>query len=104
MDWLALIAAGAFEVVGVIAMNKIVQKKSIASFAVLILGFLCSLVLLSTAMNTIPLGIAYAVWTGIGTVGGTLVGMVFYKESKDIKRIICIAVIVIAVVGLRLFA
>ena len=104
MDWLALIAAGAFEVVGVIAMNKIVQKKSIASFAVLILGFLCSLVLLSTAMNTIPLGIAYAVWTGIGTVGGTLVGMFFYKESKDIKRIICIAAIVIAVVGLRLFA
>lgn len=104
MDWLILLAAGAFEVVGVIGMNRIVKKKSVGNFIFFILGFTCSFSLLSLAMDSIPLSVAYAVWTGIGTVGGVLVGMLFYKESKDLKRIACIAAIVIAVVGLRLFA
>ena len=47
---------------------------------------------------------AYAVWTGIGAVGGALIGMLFFKESKDIKRIICIAVILASTVGLKLLS
>ncbi len=104
MDWVILIVAGAFEVLGVISMNRLTQKKSVANYALFIFGFASSFSLLSLAMDTLPLSVAYAVWTGIGTVGGALVGMLFYKESKDLKRILCIAAIVIAVVGLRLFA
>lgn len=103
MSWLVLILAGAFEVVGVIGMNKVAQKKSVGNFAFLFVGFIFSFSLLSVAMNSLPLGISYAVWTGIGTVGGAIIGMIFYGESRDVKRIICIAAIVVSVVGLRLF-
>lgn len=104
MDWLILILAGFFEVVGVVGMNKVTIKRSVGNFAFLFAGFICSFSLLSLAMQTLPLGISYAVWTGIGTVGGVIVGMIFYGESKDYKRIICIAAIVTAIVGLRLFS
>ena len=53
-------------------------------------------------MHEIPMGTAYAIWTGIGTAGGTIIGMLFYKESKHFSRIICILMILVAVVGLRL--
>jgi len=53
-------------------------------------------------MKSLPAGTAYAVWTGIGTVGGTLVGMFFYGEDKDWKRILFISLIIVAVVGLKL--
>jgi paired small multidrug resistance pump len=48
------------------------------------------------------MGISYAVWTGIGTVGGVIIGMLFYGESKDWKRILFIGAILVAVVGLKL--
>nr|WP_194950242.1 SMR family transporter [Anoxybacillus flavithermus] len=65
-------------------------------------GFLVSFSLLSIALSTLPMGIAYAVWTGIGTVGGTLVGMFVYGDAKDWKRILFIALIITAIVGLKL--
>lgn len=102
MAWVYLIFAGLFEVGGVIGMNKVAQKKSIGSFAFLFVSFACSFTLLGLAMQTLPMGVSYAVWTGIGTVGGTLVGMFIYKESKDWKRILFISFIILAVVGLKL--
>ncbi len=53
-------------------------------------------------MEAIPLGVAYAVWTGIGTVGSAVVGMVYYNESKDLMRIFFIGLVVVAVIGLRI--
>ena len=53
-------------------------------------------------METIPLGVAYAVWTGIGTVGSALLGIIVYKESASYKRVMYLSMIVIAVIGLRL--
>ncbi len=58
--------------------------------------------LLVRAMETIPLSTAYAVWTGIGTVGAAVVGMVFFKESKSWLRVACILGIIFSVVGLKL--
>jgi Membrane transporters of cations and cationic drugs len=57
---------------------------------------------LSYAMNTIPMGTAYAVWTGIGASGGALIGMFFFGESKDWKRIVFITMILIATIGLKI--
>lgn len=102
MAWVYLIFAGLFEVGGVIGMNKVSQKKSIGSFAFLFGSFAVSFSLLALAMKELPMGVAYAVWTGIGTVGGTLVGMFIYNESKDWKRILFISFIIIAVVGLKI--
>ncbi|MBB5180721.1 paired small multidrug resistance pump [Planomicrobium koreense] len=104
MAWVYLILAGCFEVLGVIGMNRVVKYKSLSSYIVLVAGFAISFSLLGLAMRTLPMGLSYAVWTGIGTVGGTLVGMLIYGESKDWKRIAFIAMIVAAVVGLKLTA
>ncbi|AWE07566.1 QacE family quaternary ammonium compound efflux SMR transporter [Lysinibacillus sp. 2017] len=101
MAWVYLIFAGLFEVGGVIGMNKVAQKKSIANFSFLFGSFIFSFTLLAFAMKTLPMGVSYAVWTGIGTVGGTLIGMFVYNESKDWKRILFISFIIIAVVGLK---
>jgi len=101
MVWILLILAGCFECVGVIGITKVNQKASLASYAVLIGGFLLSFILLSISMESIPMGTAYAVWTGIGTVGATLVGMFFYGESKDKWRIVFIVLIILSVIGLK---
>ena len=102
MAWIFLVIAGLCEVGGVIGMNKVAQKKSVLNFAFLFGSFALSFSFLALAMKTLPMGVSYAVWTGIGTVGGTVVGMLFYNESKDWKRILFISFIVIAVVGLKL--
>jgi paired small multidrug resistance pump len=104
MAWVYLILAGCFEVVGVIGMNRVVSRKTLGSYAILVGGFIVSFTLLGQAMETLPMGLSYAVWTGIGTVGGTLLGMFIYGESKDWRRIAFIAMIVAAVIGLRLTA
>jgi paired small multidrug resistance pump len=102
MDWIYLILAGCFEVVGVIGLNRVIKYKNLQSYMILFIGFIISFSLLALAMNTLPMGLSYAVWTGIGTVGGTIVGMVFYRESKDWKRILFIGMILVAVIGLKL--
>ncbi|WP_026565731.1 DMT family transporter [Bacillus sp. UNC41MFS5] len=102
MAWLYLILAGAFEVVGVTGMNKVVKDKNLQSYMVLFLGFIFSFSFLSLAMKTLPAGTSYAVWTGIGTVGGTIIGMLVYGEAKDWRRILFIALILVAVIGLKM--
>jgi paired small multidrug resistance pump len=102
MDWLMLILGGCFEVVGVIGLKRTADKGKIINYLILIGGFIMSFQLLIRAMETIPLSTAYAVWTGIGTVGAAIVGMVFFKESKSRLRIACILGIIFSVVGLKL--
>jgi paired small multidrug resistance pump len=102
MDWLLLVFGGCFEVVGVIGLKRTAEKSHWFNYLILIGGFIMSFQLLVRAMETIPLSTAYAVWTGIGTVGAAVVGMVFFKESKSWLRIACILGIIFSVVGLKL--
>jgi paired small multidrug resistance pump len=102
MTWLALLLAGCFEVVGVIGITKVNRQPSFRSYLILIGGFVLSFVFLATAMKGIAMGTAYAVWTGIGTIGSTIVGMFVYGEPKDTWRIVFIAIVVVAVAGLKL--
>lgn len=104
MAWILLIIAGVGEVIGVAGINKINHEKSAASFTTLIGGFLMSFVFLSIAMESLPMSTAYAVWTGMGTVGSALVGMIIYGESKEWRRILFIAMILSAAVGLKLIS
>lgn len=101
MAWLLLIAAGLFEVVGVIGVKKVAEKDNWVNNLLLIGGFLISFKLLLSAIKTIPLSTAYAVWTGIGTVGATIVGMIFFKESKSPLRLLCIVGVIVSVIGLK---
>ena len=60
-----------------------------------------SVVLLGLAVRSLPLGTAYAVWTGVGTVGTVLLGIVLFSESADPLRLACIGLIVMGIVGLK---
>lgn len=62
-----------------------------------------SLFLLSRAMRDIPIGTAYAVWTGIGAAGVAILGILLFDESREVARLVCIGLIVAGVVGLQLF-
>ena len=103
MAWLAVVLAGGAEIFGVINIKRMTEKKWDAALY-LIIGFGVSLSLLSYAMKTIPMGTVYAVWTGIGTVGATLLGMFVYGEPRDWKRISCIALIIASAVGLKVIS
>lgn len=59
---------------------------------------------MSLALKTIPLGTVYAVWTGIGAAGTAILGMMFFGESREIGRIVCLVMIVAGTVGLQLFS
>ncbi len=102
MAWFALILAGLLETFGVAMINRLRTRRNWQTVVLLVLGFGSSLALLSYALRSIPMGTGYAIWTGIGVVGGTLVGMIFYGESRDWKRLLFIALVLGAVIGLKL--
>lgn len=102
MAWFALILAGIFEMFGVAMINQLNVSRNWQTIVLLILGFGASLSLLGYSLQTLPMGTAYAIWTGIGVVGGTIIGMIFYGESKDWKRIVFIAMVIGSAVGLKL--
>jgi len=104
MAWISLILAGMFEVVGVLGMNRIKRDRDAKAYALFSAGIICSFVLLSIAMRSLPMGTAYAVWTGIGTVGGALIGMLFFGESRERRRILFMAMVLAAAVGLKLIS
>jgi quaternary ammonium compound-resistance protein SugE len=65
------------------------------------IAFIFSMFFLSLAMRTLPVGSAYAVWTGIGVVGTAILGMILFNEPRDLVRILCIGLIVAGIVGLK---
>ncbi|MGX6961441.1 DMT family transporter [Vagococcus xieshaowenii] len=102
MAWMYLILAGLFEMVGVSLINKFNNEKSWQSVLYLLIGFGASFYFLNLAMNEITMGTAYAIWTGIGAAGGAVMGMLFYGEAKDWRRIICLFLIIGSAIGLKL--
>ena len=102
MSWLFLIIAGILEIIGVTGMQIMAKGQKLKGFLIILIGFIFSFTFLNLSMRTVPLGVAYAVWTGIGTVGSAIIGMLYYGESKDKLRIFFIALVVVAVIGLRI--
>ncbi|MGE5387146.1 MAG: quaternary ammonium compound efflux SMR transporter SugE [Betaproteobacteria bacterium] len=64
-------------------------------------AMVASVVLLGWSLKALPLGTAYAVWTGIGVIGTAILGMVLFDESREVARLVCMALIVIGIVGLK---
>lgn len=102
MAWVFLVLAGLMEVSGVIMINEWQRRKAWWAAAGMAIGGALSIGLLGLALRQIPMGTGYAIWTGIGAAGGTIVGMYLYKESKDWKRILFITMIIVGAVGLKL--
>ncbi|MGX7023753.1 DMT family transporter [Vagococcus hydrophili] len=104
MAWISLVFAGIFEMLGVNSINQYVSEKSKKNLIKLIIMFGMSFLLLSYSIESLPMSTAYAVWTGIGASGGAILGIIFYKEPKDPKRLFFIGLILFAAVGLKLIS
>lgn len=103
MAWLYLVIASFGEIFGVLSINLYLQKRSLARLSLLVLSFTFGFIFLSLAMRTIPMGTAYAVWTGLGAAGAVLLGILFFKEAANWKRLFFLACIIAGAVGLKLF-
>ena len=102
MAWIALVMAGLLEVgwaLGLKYSDGFTRFwPSVATVAAVALSF----VLMSLALKSVPFGTVYAVWTGIGAVGTVLVGIVLFQESADPLRLVCLALIVTGILGIKL--
>jgi quaternary ammonium compound-resistance protein SugE len=103
-NWIILVIAGLFEIGFAACLGK--AKQATGTTANLwYVGFLVcltiSMLLLIKATKTLPIGTAYAVWTGIGAVGTVLIGILFFKEPADFWRLFFITTLIISIVGLK---
>jgi quaternary ammonium compound-resistance protein SugE len=101
MKWLMLIVAGLLEMGWAIGLKYSQGFTKLIPSIFTIVGMIASFYFLSLALKSLPLGTAYAIWTGIGTVGTVTLGIILFKEPIDMTRLICIGFIVIGIVGLK---
>lgn len=102
--WLYLILAGICEIGWAFGLKYSEGFTKLGVSVVTVIVMILSFVLLSQAMKTLPLGTAYASWTGIGAAGTAILGIVFLNEPRDVIRIFCIMLIIAGVVGLKVFS
>ena len=101
MKWLMLIVAGLFEMGWAIGLKYSEGFTKLIPSIFTIVGMIASFYFLSLALKSLPLSTAYAIWTGIGTVGTVTLGIILFKEPIDIIRLICIGFKVVGIVGLK---
>lgn len=104
MPWLILIIAGLFEIAWAVGLKYSEGFSKLWPSIFTVACMIVSMGLLAYAVKHLPLGTAYAVWTGIGAVGTAIVGMILFNESKEFIRIFFIFLIIVGIVGLKLFA
>jgi len=102
MAWIYLVLAGLFEIGWAIGLKYSDGFTRPVPTALTVASMAVSLFLLGLALKTLPLGTAYAIWTGIGTVGTVILGIALFGESTQVLRIACIGLIVAGIVGLKL--
>ncbi len=102
MAWLILAIAGVFEVVWAIGLKYTDGFSRLWPSIGTGVAMVISVVMLSFALKSIPVGTGYAVWTGIGAVGTAILGILLFKEPATAARLVCIALIVSGIVGLKL--
>jgi quaternary ammonium compound-resistance protein SugE len=102
MAWIILFLAGLLEIGWAVGLKYTDGFTRLWPTLGTAASLIASMALLGVALRTLPLGTAYAVWTGIGTVGTAVLGIVLFREPATAMRLICIALIVSGILGLRL--
>jgi quaternary ammonium compound-resistance protein SugE len=102
MAWIVLFVAGLFEVGWAVGLKYTEGFSRLWPSVGTVTSMIVSLGLLGLALRTLPLGAAYAIWTGVGTVGTALLGIMLFHEAADPIRLVCIGLILAAIVGLKL--
>jgi quaternary ammonium compound-resistance protein SugE len=102
MSWIYLFIAGVLEVAWAIGLKYTDGWSKLYPSILTVIGMIASFYFLSLALKTLPIGTAYAVWTGIGTVGAAVLGIILFDEPRDAVKVICILLILGGVAGLKL--
>lgn len=105
MNWIILLIAGLFEVAFTSCMGKMKESTGIEMYlwgTGFIISVFISMALLFKAAQHLPIGTAYAVWTGIGAAGSVIIGILFFKEPASTIRLFFISTLIISIVGLKL--
>ena len=102
MAWLTLLVAGLLEVGWAVGLKYTAGFTRLVPTVLTVASMIASLGMLGLALKSLPLGTAYAVWTGIGTIGTAVLGMMLLGEPASPLRLACIAAIVAGIVGLKL--
>ena len=104
MKWLMLLLAGMFKIVWAIAMKYSNGFSILTPSLITAITYILSAVFLAFALKNLPLGIAYVMWVGFGIIGTTILGVLLFQEKLTLLQIFSIILIVIGVIGLKLFA
>ncbi|NID14119.1 quaternary ammonium compound efflux SMR transporter SugE [Luteibacter yeojuensis] len=104
MYWTVLVLAGLFEIAWAVGLKYTEGFTRLVPSVLTAGAMVVSIVLLAIATKKLPLGTAYAVWTGIGAVGAVTLGIVLFGESAQPLRLLCVGLIVIGIVGLKITA
>jgi len=104
MAWLILAIAGLFEMGWAIGLKYTEGFSRFWPTVGTVIAMIISVVMLGIAMRTLPVGTAYAVWTGIGTVGTVILGIYLFGDSADTGRLICVGLIVAGIIGLKVLS
>ncbi len=102
MQWFYLILAGFFEVGWAVGLKFSDGFTKIIPSIFTVVTMAASLYFLSLSLKTLPLSSSYAIWTGIGTIGTVILGIIIFKEPVSVVRIVCVLLIVAGIVGLKL--
>lgn len=102
MEWIALLLAGIFEVTWAVAMKYAEGFTRLIPSIITVAGYIASAVFLAMALKKLPLGTAYAMWTGFGIVGTTLLGVLLFRETLTLLQAGCVMLIAAGIVGLKL--
>lgn len=102
MNWIILVLAGVFEVIWTIGLKYSDGFTRLWPSIGTAIAMIISVVLLGIAMKGIPVGTAYAVWTGIGTLGAVIFGIYLFNEPANLLRLFCLGLIVTGIIGLKL--
>jgi quaternary ammonium compound-resistance protein SugE len=104
MLWLSLFIAGLFEIAWAIGLKYTEGFSKLWPSVFTIVCMIISMGLLAYSVKHLPVGTAYAIWTGIGAVGTAVLGMILFNESRELMRIFFIFLIIVGIVGLKVFS
>jgi len=104
MKWLMLLLAGIFEIVWAVAMKYSNGFSILVPSVITAITYILSAVFLALALKYLPLGMAYVMWVAFGIIGTTILGVLLFSEKLTVAQIVSIILIIIGVIGLKLFA
>ena len=104
MQWIMLLIAGSLEITWAVAMKYSEGFSKLGPSALTAVTYILSAVFLALALKKLPLGTAYAMWTGMGIIGTTVLGVLLFKETLSFPQVVCILMIAGGIAGLKILA